>query len=81
MTIGAVEFVTRSMSDGSSVTETFTVSVDGADPLGPFPASTPARRGPVELGAVPGRVLRFVVASSTGGNVGAVEVGVYAAPR
>ena len=38
--LGGVEFVTRSMADGTAVTETFTVSVDGGDVLGPFPAGT-----------------------------------------
>jgi hypothetical protein len=74
--IGRVEFVTRSMSDGSSITETFTISVDGGAPLGPFNAATPAARRLVEIN-VTGRVLRFEVASSTGGNVGAVEIGAY----
>lgn len=75
--LDAVEFVTRSMTDGSSVTETFTVSIDGGEPLGPFPASTPAARRPATIDRATGQVLRFVVASSTGGNVGAVELGVY----
>ena len=75
--IGAVEFVTRSMADGSAVTETFTVSVDGGAPQGPFPAGTPARRRVVAL-ATSGRELRFDVETSTGGNVGAIEIRVYA---
>lgn len=74
--IGSVEFVTRSMSDGSAVTETFTVAVDGEEPLGPFPAASPARPRPVDLGRS-GRVFRFEVASSTGGNVGAAEIALY----
>lgn len=74
--LGAVEFVTRSMSDGSAVTETFTVSADGGEPLGPFPAGTPATRRPSDI-TLRGQVFRFEVVSSTGGNVGAVEVGLY----
>lgn len=75
----AVEFVTRSMADGSAVTSTFTLRVDDAAALGPFPTSNPAtqRLAPVE---VTGRRLRFDVADSSGGNVGAVEIRVYAAP-
>jgi hypothetical protein len=78
--LAAVEFVTRSMADGSAVTSTFTVSVDGADPLGPFPAASPAtsRRAPLD---VTGQTLRFDVVDSTGGNVGAAEIRVYAPPR
>ena len=75
--IGAVEFVTRSMADGSAITDTFTVTVDGGPPLGPFPAGTPARRRLTEL-ATEGRELRFDVETSTGGNVGAIEIRVYA---
>lgn len=77
--IVAVEFVTRSMADGSAVTSTFTVGVDGAEPVGPFPPASPAtsRLAPLE---VTGRLLRFDVAESTGGNVGAVEIRVYAPP-
>lgn len=74
--IGALEFVTRSMADGSSITDTFTVTVDGGDPIGPFPAGTPGARHIEEL-SIRGQVLRFDVASSTGGNVGAVEIAVY----
>lgn len=76
VTVNAVEFVTRSMADGSAITQAFTVSVDGAAPVGPFPASTPAERrsSPIDL---TGQVFRFEVTASTGGNVGAVEIGLY----
>jgi hypothetical protein len=77
--VAAVEFVTRSMADGTAVTSRFTVSLDGAAPLGPFPAGTVARPRPATIGAT-GQVLRFDIARSTGGNVGAVEIRVYEAP-
>lgn len=76
--IAAVEFVTRSMSDGTSITSRYTVAVDGGAPSRSFRAGTVARPRPVKL-AVTGRVLQFDVARSTGGNVGAVEIRVYAA--
>ena len=71
-----VEFLTRSMLDGTATTETFTVTVDGADPLGPFPAGNPAspNSSAVEFS---GRELRFDIETSTGGNVGAIEIRVY----
>ncbi len=77
--IVAVEFVTRSMADGSATTSTFTVSVDGGAAAGPFAASSPAttRLAPLD---VTGQVLRFDVDDSTGGNVGAAEIRVYAPP-
>lgn len=69
----AVAFHTRTMSDGSATTDRFTVMVDGAETFGPFPV------GRTEL-AFTGRVLRFDVEDSTGGNTGATEIEVFAAP-
>ena len=77
--IGAVEFVTRTMADGTATTSTYTVTVDGGDPVGPFTAGTPAQRQ-VHAVDLTGRTARIQVASSTGGNVGAVEVRLYGAP-
>jgi hypothetical protein len=74
--ISGVEFVTRSMADGSARTTTYTVTIDGAAPRGPFDAATVAQRSPVELEAR-GRVVRFDIDASTGGNVGAVEIRVF----
>jgi hypothetical protein len=54
------------------------VTVDDATPLGPFRAGTTARPRPAEIGTT-GRVIRFDIARSTGGNVGAVEIRVDAA--
>jgi hypothetical protein len=72
-----VEFLTRSMLDGTATTETYTVTVDGGEPLGPFPAGNPAepRFSPIQFS---GREIRFDVSSSSGGNVGAIEVKVFA---
>ena len=47
--IAAVEFVTRSMGAGSAVTSTYTVTIDGANPLGPHPAGTIADPQPANL--------------------------------
>lgn len=66
--IGSVGWDTRSMTDGTAVTETFTLTADGVE-IGTFPAG-PATV-PVTLTA---QVLRFDVASSTGGNTGAREI-------
>lgn len=73
--IAGVGFRTRQMSDGSSVTNSFTVTID--DELhGPFPAGAGLAIG--EVSAV-GRVFRFDVVASTGGNTGAVEIEIYGA--
>lgn len=77
--VAAVEFVTRSMADGSAVTSTFTVSVDGGEPLGPFDAASPATRRVAVLD-VTGTEFRFEVERSSGGNVGAVEIRLFAPP-
>lgn len=74
--IDGVEFLTRSMADGSATTTTFRVSVDGGGPVGPFDAGNPAAPvvNQVELS---GQVVRFDIESSTGGNTGAIEVRVF----
>lgn len=74
--VSAVEFVTRSMADGTARTEQFSVTMDDGDPLGPFPAGTVADPRPADVDAT-GRRLRFDVDRSTGGNVGAVEIRVF----
>jgi hypothetical protein len=74
-----VEFVTRSMADGTARTTSFTVRVDGGEPAGPFEASTVAEPHVAELDAT-GRQVRIDVEVSTGGNVGAVEIRVFGTP-
>lgn len=75
--VAGVEFVTRSMADGSSITETFSVTVDDGETFGPFPAATPAEAN-VAVVETTGRLFRFDVDASTGGNVGAVEIRIFA---
>jgi len=72
--VTGLRFVTREMNDGSSVTTTYTVIVDDADPLGPFETALSPPLIEVDF---TGRILRFEVESSTGGNTGAVEIEVY----
>ncbi len=69
-----VGFRTREMSDGTSITNSFTVTVDGQETFGPFDAGPGLAIASVEFS---GQVIRFDVASSTGGNTGAVEIEVY----
>ena len=75
--IGGVEFITRSMLDGTAITETYTVTVDDGEPFGPFPAGTAVDPNFAPIDAT-GRMIRFDVEASTGGNVGAVEVRILA---
>lgn len=74
-----VAFLTRSMADGSAITEEYAVTTDAGEVLGPFPAGNPAQARITELDApVTATTLRFEVVRSTGGNVGAVEIQVFA---
>lgn len=74
--ITGVGFRTREMSDGSAITRTFAVVVDGGKRYGPFPAGN---RLDLRLARVSftGRRLRFEVVTSTGGNTGAAEIQVF----
>ena len=72
-----VEFLTRSMADGSAIANDFFIVVDDGDRLGPFPAGNPVDPGFVPLNFT-GRVIRFEIDTSTGGNTGAIEVRVFA---
>ncbi len=71
--VAGVEFITRSMLDGTAITETFTVTVDDGATFGPFPAGTAAEPNVAAIDTT-GQTFRFDVDTSTGGNVGAVEV-------
>jgi hypothetical protein len=69
----SVAFRTRQMTDGTAITDTFTMTIDGQS-LGPFPVATT----PIALDdPVTGRVLRFDADQTTGGNTGATEIEVY----
>ena len=72
-----VGFRTRTMTDGSSITTSFAVTVDENETLGPFSA------GPglaVVREEFSGQIIRFDVHESTGGNTGAIEIEVYSTP-
>lgn len=75
--IAGVAYRSREMTDGTAIVETYTVTVDGGEPLGPFEAAG-GGAGVVEV-ATEGRLLRFEAETTTGGNTGAVEIEVYAA--
>jgi hypothetical protein len=70
-----VEFLTRSMLDGTATTEMYTVTI-GDETFGPFPAGNPANPRFTEVNFT-GQEVRFDIETSTGGNVGAIEVRVF----
>jgi hypothetical protein len=74
--INGISFVTREMSDGSAITRTFAVVVDGRRRYGPFPAGK-RLDPPIAPVSFTGRFLRFEVVQSTGGNTGAAEIEVF----
>ena len=74
--ITGISFVTREMSDGSAITRTFALVVDGRRRYGPFPAGNRLDPHIVPV-SFTGRFLRFEVVQSTGGNTGAAEIEVF----
>jgi hypothetical protein len=74
--ITGISFVTREMSDGSAITRTFAVVVDGRRRYGPFPAGNRLDPHIVPV-SFTGRFLRFEVVQSAGGNTGAAEIEVF----
>ena len=65
------------MTDGTSIIQQYTLTVDGQDALGPFDAGTDLAP-PAEV-TVTGQRLRFDAMTTSGGNTGAVEIEVYVA--
>lgn len=69
-------FRSREMSDGSAVTNAYTITVDGGEPIGPFAAGLGLTTSEY---AVTGQVFRFDMEETTGGNTGAIELEIYGA--
>jgi len=72
--ITAVAFRTRQMTDGTAITETFTLQIDG-ETLGSYTTGPE----PVVLDqAISGRLVRIDAEATTGENTGATEIEIYA---
>lgn len=69
-----IGFHSREMGDGTSIINTFTVTVDGGDTFGPYPAGPGLAIVDVTFS---GQTLRFDAVDTTGGNTGAVEIEIY----
>jgi len=72
--VTGIGFRTREMGDGTAITNSYVVIVDGGDPLGPFPAGPGLVTSELET---TGRVFRIEMDDTTGGNTGAVEIEIY----
>ncbi len=74
--IGEIEVWTRTMSDGTAQTYTFTLTTDSGETLGPFtlPDASRSYRFAVDVEA---KSLRLDVVESSGGNTGLVEFAAY----
>ncbi len=75
--VAGVEFITRSMANGTATTSQFFVVVDEGDRLGPFATGNPATPS-FNAVTFAGRIIRFEIDTSTGGNTGAIEARVFA---
>ena len=72
----AVEVWTRSMSDGTAITLSFTITTDSGEVFGPFTLDDAEQAYKFEIDAV-ATTIRLDVVDSTGGNTGLVEFAVY----
>ena len=74
--IDAISFHSRAMSDGSAITQAFTIITDTGNTYGPF--EVPETSQPFEFEMVfEAQTLRFDLFDTTGGNTGAVDIAVY----
>lgn len=74
--INEIVYQTRSMSDGTAITEAFSVTNDAGETFGPFDVDTTERSITFEVD-IEASTLRFDVEESTGGNTGIVDIAVY----
>jgi len=74
--INSVDFQSRAMSDGSAITLAFTVTTDDGQSYGPF--ELPDANSSYSFAtAIEAESSRFELVDTTGGNTGAVDIGVY----
>lgn len=72
--ITAIAFRTRQMTDGTAITNTFTITINNQQ-YGPYPTSTE----PAILDQpITGQTVRIDADQTTGGNTGATEIEIYA---
>lgn len=74
--VSALEFRSRAMSDGSAITEAFTVTTGQGETFGPFSLPDPDKGYRFDLSAE-AESLRFDLVDTSGGNTGIVDIIVY----
>ncbi len=74
--IHTIEYRTRSMNDGTAITEAFTITTDSGEVFGPFEVETYTELMTFEVDFV-AQSLRYDVEQSTGGNTGIIDIAVY----
>jgi hypothetical protein len=72
--ITGIGFRTREMTDGTSITNTYWVSIDGGEALGPFDAGIGFAESDF---SGYGQIVRIDMGETTGGNTGAIEIEIY----
>lgn len=73
--LAGIRVRSRSMWDGTSIINTYTVTVDEGEPQGPFEAED----GSIGELQITGQRLRIDAETTTGGNTGTAEIEIYAA--
>ncbi len=77
--IDLLTYTSRVMTDGTSRVISFTVTTDSGEVYGPFEVPEGQQLSEFEVDFV-AETLRFDVEESTGGNTGAVDIGVFGGP-
>ncbi len=74
--IDEITYTTRAMSDGTAITNAFTVTTEAGETLGPFTVDQDVEVNRYAVDVV-AQTLTFSLTDTTGGNTGAVDIGVY----
>jgi hypothetical protein len=77
--IYAVEVWTRSMSDGTAIIKSFTLTTDSGETHGPFTLEDDKKAHRYDIDTVT-TTIRLDVVDSTGGNTGLIEIAAYGTP-
>jgi hypothetical protein len=77
--VDMIEYWTRAMSDGTAITESFTLTIDSGETFGPFEPESYSSLTTFEVDFET-TTLRFDVESSTGGNTGIIDIAAFGTP-